>query len=336
MREELRRRALGQVMLRLEQLVAAMPAEGQQRDDLVVSQGGRLRFRPDVLEHLHQQRSGADYRTLGGETMTVAMLTEVDPSFDFDRVARRVARTKLLSLMVAVTAFSNPDNESAARSSAGVPPEEWLSRLVQLGAVQPTALLDPWGRPFVAAPRGDTPAAGGAERPGGGLGAGLRRRRRTRGQRRRRGEPVRARGAARHHLCGGVGRGRPHATPGAAGPGAGHAAAHVHGLLDHVAGGARRGAGRDHRRDLLRGLLRRRDGGGRAGRRDERLGRTPGHRRRGGRQWRGLRSRHGHGGPLTRGAQRTPGGSCHGRPGGSAYAAGSGGVHAGLHGGAHP
>jgi hypothetical protein len=149
MREELRRRALGQIMLRLEQLVAAMPAEGQQRDDLVVSQGGRLRFRPDVLEHLHQQRSGADYRTLGGETMTVAMLTEVDPSFDFDRVARRVARTKLLSLMVAVTAFSNPDNESASRSSAGVPPEEWLSRLVQLGAVQPTALLDPWGRPFL-------------------------------------------------------------------------------------------------------------------------------------------------------------------------------------------
>lgn len=148
-REELRRRHLGQVMQTLEQLVSAMPATGEQRDDIVSSQGGRLRFRPDVLEHLHQQRSGADYRTLGGETMTVAMLTEVDPSFDFDRVARRVARTKLLSLMVAITAYSNPDNTAATRASAGVPPEEWLSRLVQLGSVQPMALLDPWGRPFV-------------------------------------------------------------------------------------------------------------------------------------------------------------------------------------------
>lgn len=148
-REELRRRGLGQIMLRLEQQVATMPATGQERDDLVSIQGGRLRFRPDVLEHLHQQRSGGDYRTLGGETMTVAMLTEVDPSFDFDRVARRVARTKLLSLMVAITAFSNPDNEAASRASAGVPPEQWLSRLVQLGSVQPMALLDPWGRPFV-------------------------------------------------------------------------------------------------------------------------------------------------------------------------------------------
>ncbi|MCB9629616.1 MAG: hypothetical protein H6725_19790 [Sandaracinaceae bacterium] len=148
-REELRRRQLGRIMVTLEQLVEALPAEGPARDDVVSGEGGRQRFRPDVLAHLHQQRNGADYRTLGGETMTVAMLSEVDPSFDFDRVARRVARAKLLRLMVAITAFTNPDDETAARASAGVPPEEWLSRLVQLGAIQPAALLDPWGRPFV-------------------------------------------------------------------------------------------------------------------------------------------------------------------------------------------
>ncbi|MCB9659857.1 MAG: hypothetical protein H6726_19565 [Sandaracinaceae bacterium] len=148
-REELRRRQLGRIMVSLEQLVSGMPASGQGREDIVSGDGARQRFRPDVLEHLHQQRSGPDYRTLGGETMTVAMLSEVDPSFGFDAVARRVARTKLLGLMVAITAFSNPDDETAARASAGVPPEQWLSRLVQLGAIDPGALLDPWGRPFV-------------------------------------------------------------------------------------------------------------------------------------------------------------------------------------------
>ncbi|MEZ4329216.1 MAG: MG2 domain-containing protein [Polyangiales bacterium] len=148
-REELRRRELGRVMVMLEHRVDALPADGSARDDVVSGSGARQDFRADVLAHLHQQRNGADYRTLGGETMTVRMLSEVDRSFTFDAVARRVARAKLVRLMAAIAAFTNPDDETAARASSGLPPEQWLSRLVQMGAVPPAALLDPWGRPFV-------------------------------------------------------------------------------------------------------------------------------------------------------------------------------------------
>ncbi|HJK90788.1 MAG TPA: alpha-2-macroglobulin family protein, partial [Polyangiaceae bacterium LLY-WYZ-15_(1-7)] len=76
------------------------------------------------------------------------MIRAVDPSFSFDAVARRLARHQLVKLMVALMRFTDPDDENAARASAGQPPERWLSRLVQLGVLSPRELVDPWGNPF--------------------------------------------------------------------------------------------------------------------------------------------------------------------------------------------
>jgi hypothetical protein len=148
MREELYRRQLGPVMMQLEQRVEALGADREARARLLRINGRRVDFALDVLAQMHAEGYG-DHRTLGGEAMTAAMLTQADPSFSFDAIARRVARRRLVHLLVALAAFVNREDSAAQRASANEPPERWLSRLVQLGVLSGDQLVDPWGRPFV-------------------------------------------------------------------------------------------------------------------------------------------------------------------------------------------
>ncbi|MBN8609963.1 MAG: hypothetical protein J0L92_05235, partial [Deltaproteobacteria bacterium] len=148
LREELFRRQLGPVMMQLEQRVEALGADQEARGRLLRVNGRRVDFAADVLARMHEEGYG-EHRTLGGELMTAAMLTQADPSFSFDAIARRVARRRLVHLLVALAAFVNREDSAAQRASANEPPERWLSRLVQLGVLSGDQLVDPWGRPYV-------------------------------------------------------------------------------------------------------------------------------------------------------------------------------------------
>ncbi len=147
LREEMLRRGLGPYEQLLEQIVTQLGTTPRERAPIV--QGRR--FHPQVMEHLIRTRrlSAQSARTLGGLPITVAMIERADPGFDFDTVARRVARMRLSKLLLALLNLSDPDNPNAQRASANLPPNRWLGTLVQLGMVQARDLSDPWGRPFV-------------------------------------------------------------------------------------------------------------------------------------------------------------------------------------------
>jgi hypothetical protein len=152
MREELRRRGLGPVMLAIERMVARLASDrGTARASLTRASGRRVELHPDAIVYAVQsgELHPSQARTLGGQDLTVAMITAADPSFTFDRIARRVARQRLVQLLLALARFASPDDPAAARASAGEPPERWLARIVQLAMLPADALLDPWGRPFV-------------------------------------------------------------------------------------------------------------------------------------------------------------------------------------------
>lgn len=151
LRDEMLRRSIGALEVNLERLTEQLVNDDESRVGFIEGTGASRRFHPDaiatlVAKHLLNETMA---QTLGGEPATIAMIRAADPSFDFDTVAQRIARKHLMELMAAVTAFSNPDDPNAARASSGHPPERWLSRMVQLGVLQPAALLDPWGNPFV-------------------------------------------------------------------------------------------------------------------------------------------------------------------------------------------
>ncbi len=151
MREELLRRGIGGVMQVLEQLVTRLTSDHELRDQVTHTTGRRIDFSPDVVTWLVDQGmlSTEVVTTLGGEPMTPAMITQADPSFTFDVVARRVARARLVRLLVTLSSLTNADDPSALRASQGAPPDRWLSLLVQLGMIEPDALVDPWGHAFV-------------------------------------------------------------------------------------------------------------------------------------------------------------------------------------------
>ena len=117
-------------------------------------------FPPDLIARMIEQGETApeSVATLGGRPMTLAMLQSADPAFRFENVASRLCRSRLAKLMLSLLSLTNPDNPNSARAVEGVPPSRWLSRLVELGMVEPTDLLDPWGRTFVfRAASGGTP-----------------------------------------------------------------------------------------------------------------------------------------------------------------------------------
>ena len=150
-REELVRRGIGQAMMALEAQVESLASDREARDQITHTSGHRVDFVPGILAWMvaQGQLSEDTATTLGGLPMTVAMITQADPSFTFDNVARRIARARLVRLLVALSSLTSADDSSALRASAGAPPDRWLSLLVQLGMLEPDALLDPWGRAFV-------------------------------------------------------------------------------------------------------------------------------------------------------------------------------------------
>lgn len=150
-REELIRRGIGNIMTTLEGVVQGLASDQELRDQVTHTSGRRVDFAPDVLAWMVNQGNIAPeaVTTLGGQPMTVAMLTQADSSFTFDNVARRVARARLVHLLVALSSLTNADDAAALRASQGAPPDRWLSLLVQLGILEPDALVDPWGHPYV-------------------------------------------------------------------------------------------------------------------------------------------------------------------------------------------
>ncbi len=150
-REELVRRGIGQAMGALEGQVSQLGSDHELRDQITRAAGRRVEFAPDVLAWMVSQGTidPGSVTTLGGQPMTAAMLTQADPSFSFDSVARRVARSRLVRLLVALSSLTNADDAAALRASQGAPPDRWLSLLVQLGMLEPDALVDPWGHAFV-------------------------------------------------------------------------------------------------------------------------------------------------------------------------------------------
>lgn len=150
-REELIRRGIGTAMAALEGQVQQLASDQEVRDQVTHTSGRHVDFSPDVIAWMVSQGAidPGSVTTLGGQPMTAAMLTQVDASFTFDNVARRVARARLVRLLVSLSSLTNADDAAAMRASAGAPPDRWLSLLVQLGMLEPDALVDPWGHAFV-------------------------------------------------------------------------------------------------------------------------------------------------------------------------------------------
>lgn len=141
--DELRLRGAAEAMLAVEAaLDDALAADAL--DDLTVGRGAARRFRPDLLDEV-----GA-LETLGAEPATLAMLEAADPSFRFDTVARRVARRRLVRLLIALAHYLDPGDEASVqqRMAAREPADRWLPRMVQRGLIEAEALDDPWGGRF--------------------------------------------------------------------------------------------------------------------------------------------------------------------------------------------
>jgi len=107
------------------------------------ARGGR-RFREDLLA----EDRGA--RTLGDGPITPALLEAADASFTYDAVARRVARARLVRLLVALAAYLDPGDAAppAARMASREPFERWLPRMIERGLISTHDLDDPWGHRF--------------------------------------------------------------------------------------------------------------------------------------------------------------------------------------------
>lgn len=146
LRDEMLRRGVGRLMAQLEGIVAGLGADPRTAAGVIRNRT----FDPDIIANLVRTQRMNEHaaETLGGEQLTLAMLTAADPSFTFDTVARRVARQRLMRLMVALASFANPDDANAARASAGEPPSRWLSRMVQLNMLTANELVDPWGNAY--------------------------------------------------------------------------------------------------------------------------------------------------------------------------------------------
>jgi len=141
---ELSRRGVARAMFLVEdRLTDALDADAL--DEVTTGRGTARRFRDDVLGP-HDDVPP----TLGGGHVTPAILEAADPSFSYHNVARRVARARLVSLMVTLAHYLDPGDDAspAERMAAREPAERWLPRMVERGLVDSTALDDPWGGQF--------------------------------------------------------------------------------------------------------------------------------------------------------------------------------------------
>lgn len=151
--DELSRRGIGRVMRAVERALAKALDSGRlarvsTRLAKVDGRRGRRGFVTNLLAQLDEQDVP---KTLGDGALTLAMIQATDPSFSYDNVARRVARVRLVRLMVALAKYLDPGDEASVqqRTAAREPYVRWLPRMVERGLIKATQLADPWGGSFV-------------------------------------------------------------------------------------------------------------------------------------------------------------------------------------------
>lgn len=109
--------------------------------DVRSKQNGKFTFHPDLVAKLTGTDGGA-LQTPGGEALTLADLTAIDPQVTFDTAARRVTRVKLLKILAAVRlARVDLDTDDPLL----VDPNLLVRKMVREGALADRDLLDPWG-----------------------------------------------------------------------------------------------------------------------------------------------------------------------------------------------
>lgn len=140
---ELERRGAFDAMRALESALEEALSEGG-LDAITTGAGARRRFRDDLLA------AQTRLRTLGDEPLTPSILEDAVPGFDYEAVARRVARARLVRLMAALARYLDPGDDApvAARMASREPSERWLGRMVERGVIAQTDLDDPWGGRF--------------------------------------------------------------------------------------------------------------------------------------------------------------------------------------------
>lgn len=146
--DELRRRGIANVMKQVETALGTALDNGT-LGEVAVGQGAARRFRPEILTDLTDVPV-----TLGDGALTLAMLQDSAPEFSYHNVARRVARARLVKLLVALTEYLDPGDEAAPirRAAAREPYSRWLTRMVTRGLVRAEDLTDPWGGRFALRP----------------------------------------------------------------------------------------------------------------------------------------------------------------------------------------
>jgi hypothetical protein len=149
--DELARRGVAPLMRAAEEALAeALDGDAGDDDPLDTITEGRGRSRR-FREELLADRLGDEAITLGDGVARTSMLEELDPSFSYESVARRVARRRLVTLLAALARYLEPDESGSDGPRAGPdePADRWLSRMTQQGLIAPSALRDPWGGRFV-------------------------------------------------------------------------------------------------------------------------------------------------------------------------------------------
>ncbi len=139
---ELERRGIGPSETYLEARLEEALASGA-LDDVTTGTGAQRHFADDLLDP-------SEHPTLGEGRLTAAMITDVDPSFTYENVSRRVARMRLVFLLSALAAYLDPGDDAslAARTAYREPWQRWLARMVERGVIESQALDDPWGGRF--------------------------------------------------------------------------------------------------------------------------------------------------------------------------------------------
>ena len=110
---------------------------------------GRARFRANALDQLRQQGwIPQDMKTDPfGEPLTLARLTELDPDFTPDNLARAVTSYRMQHLASWIVNFSNQDKAKLFKDDKWTFPEGWLSDLVKRHNWQLWE-TDGWGGPI--------------------------------------------------------------------------------------------------------------------------------------------------------------------------------------------
>ncbi len=142
--EELSRRGVGSIMRELEERLSDALDDGT-LSEVATRSGTRSDFKKGILAEFDEHPL-----SLGQGKLTLAMLTASDSSFRYDNVGRRVARRRLIELLVALSVYLDPGDDASPqqRAAAREPSDRWLPRMVERGIIGSEQLADPWGNSF--------------------------------------------------------------------------------------------------------------------------------------------------------------------------------------------